>query len=98
MKRLWQLYLEKMDAATLRERVMIFAATAVALIALMNAALVEPQLASQRKLSRELAERQGEIKLLQEQLQKIALVRQADPDKENRDRLETLKRDRKSVV
>ena len=92
MKRLWKRYVERMDAASLRERVMVFAATAVALVALLNAALIEPQLTVQRKLAREITLRQGEIKTLQEQLQKVALARQADPDKLNRDKLETLKR------
>lgn len=92
MKRLWQRYVERMDAASLRERVMVFAACAAVLIALLNAVLIEPQLVVQRRLSREVAQRQGEIKTLQEQLQKVALARKADPDRENRNKLEALKR------
>ena len=92
MKRLWKRYVEKVDGSTLRERLMIFAAVAVALIALLNAALIEPQLAVQRKFSRDIVQRQGEIKALQEQVQKVALARQADPDKENRGRLDALRR------
>ena len=92
MKRLWQQYAAKMEAATLRERVMIFAAAAVVLIAGLNALLIEPELAKQRRLSREIAARQGEILTLQAQLQKMALARQADPDQASRRQLEAMRR------
>jgi len=92
MKRLWQQYAAKMESATLRERVMIFAGIAVVLIALLNVALIEPELVKQRRLSVELAQRQGDIIKVQEQLQKIARVRQADPDQVSRRQLESLRR------
>lgn len=92
MKRLWQRYSERVDAASPRERVLIFAAAAVVLIAALSTLLIEPQLAKQRRLSREIAQRQGEIRTLQEQLQKIALVRESDPDRTSRQKLEELKR------
>ena len=91
MKRLWQQYVAKMEAASLRERVMIFAAVAVAVIALANGALVEPELAKQRRLSGEVAQRQGEIRKMQEQSQKLAFARQADPDQATRKQLEALR-------
>ena len=91
MKRLWQQYSAKMEAASLRERVLIFAAAAAVLIGLLNFTLIEPELANQRRLSREVAQRQGEIKSMQEQLQKLALARQADPDQANRRQLEALR-------
>ena len=92
MKRLWQQYATRMEAASLRERVMVFAAAAVVLIATLNAVLIEPEFAKQRRLSREVALRQGEIKLMQDQLQAMARARQADPDQVNRRQLETLRR------
>ena len=91
MKRLWQQYSAKMEAASLRERVLIFAAAATVLIALLNAALVEPEFVKQRRLSREVAQRQDDIRTMQEQLQKMAIARQADPDRASRRRLETLR-------
>jgi MSHA biogenesis protein MshJ len=91
MKRLWQQYAARMEAASLRERVMIFAAAAVVMIALLNAVLIEPELTKQRRMSREVAQRQDQIKSLQEQLQKLALARKADPDRANRRRLEALR-------
>jgi MSHA biogenesis protein MshJ len=92
MKRLWLQYAAKMEAASLRERAMIFAALVLVLIAGLNAALIEPELVKQRRLSAEVAQRQGEIRKMQEQLQALALARQADPDQANRRRLEALRR------
>lgn len=92
MKRLWQQYSARMEAASLRERVFIFAGAAAVLIALLNAVLIEPEFVKQRRLSREVAQRQGELKGMQEQLQKMALARQADPDRVNRRQLEALRR------
>ena len=91
MKRLWQKYVEKMDGASLRERALVFAASATVLIALLNTLLIDPQLATQRRLSREVAQRQVEMRTLQEQLQAVALARQADPDREIRFKLDALK-------
>jgi MSHA biogenesis protein MshJ len=91
MKRLWLQYVTRMEAASLRERLMIFAAAAVAVIALASSVLVEPELAKQRRLSRDVEQRQGEIRKMQEQLQQMALARQADPDQATRKRIEALR-------
>lgn len=91
MKRLWQRYVEKMDGASLRERVMVFAASAAVLVTLLNTLLIEPQLVKQRRQSGEIAARQGEMRTMQEKLQALALARQADPDREVRRQLDALK-------
>jgi MSHA biogenesis protein MshJ len=91
MKRYWQQYLTKMEAASLRERVMIFAAAAVAVIALASSVLIEPELARQRRLSQEVGQRQGEIRKMQEQFQKLALARQSDPDQATRRQIQDLR-------
>ena len=91
MKRLWQRYVEKMDGASLRERALVFAASATVLIALLNTLLIEPQLVKQRRLSSEVALRQGEMRTMQEKLQEVALARQRDPDREIRRQLDALK-------
>ena len=92
MKRLWQRYVEKVDGVSLRERVVLFTGAAVVLVALLDAVLFEPQLATQKRLLREVAQRQGEIKTMQEELQKLALARQASPDQANQSKLEALRR------
>jgi MSHA biogenesis protein MshJ len=91
MKRLWQQYVTKMEAASLRERVLIFAAAAVAMIALLSGVLIEPEHAKQRRLTREVEQRQGEIRKVQDQLQKMQLARQSDPDQGMRKQLEALR-------
>jgi MSHA biogenesis protein MshJ len=92
VKRLWKQYADRVDAATLRERVMMFAAAVVVIVALLNAVLIEPELAKQRRLSREAAQRQTEIKALQAQLETLARARSADPDQADRRRLEDARR------
>lgn len=91
MKRLWLQYVSKMEASSLRERVMIFAAAAVAVIALASSVLIEPELAKQRRLSRDVEQRQGEIRKMQDQLQAMARARQADPDQAARRQIETVR-------
>ena len=91
MKRLWQQYLVKMEAASLRERAMIFAAAAVAVIALASSVLIEPELAKQRRLSGEVEQRQGEIRKMQELLQAMVAARQTDPDQATRKQIEDLR-------
>jgi MSHA biogenesis protein MshJ len=92
MKRVWQQYAARMEAASLRERVMVFAGVAVVLVALLNATLIEPELLKQRRLSSEVAQRQSDIGKLQDQLQKMAMARQANPDQANRRELDSLRR------
>jgi MSHA biogenesis protein MshJ len=91
MKRFWLQYVTKMEAASLRERLMIFAAAAVAVIALASSVLIEPELVKQRRLSRDVEQRHGEIRKMQEQLQQMALARRADPDQATRKRIEALR-------
>jgi len=88
MKQFWKQYADRMDAATLRERAMIFAAAVAVLVLLMNSLLIEPQLARQKQLSREIAQRQESMRALQQQLEKLANERRASPDEADRRRLE----------
>lgn len=92
MKKLLQGYADRIDSATLRERALIFAAAALLLIALLNALLIEPELVKQKRLSREVSARQAQTSELQVELQRLALLRQSDPDREQRVRLEEMKR------
>ena len=92
MKRLWKQYVERIDAASVRERVMIFAAAVVVIVVALNALLIEPELAKQKRASKEIAQRQAELKALQSQLEAMTAVRRADPDQAERLRLEDLKK------
>ena len=91
MKRIWQQYAARMELASLRERAMVFTAAAVVLIYVLNTLLIDPELARQKRLSAEVAQRQADIRAMQEQVQAMALARQANPDSVNRKQLEALR-------
>ena len=93
MKRAWRRIAERVDNATLRERVLIFGALAVLVVALMDALFIDTELAKQKRLAREIAQRQTETTALQDQIRKLALAHQTGPDLQNRERLERLRRD-----
>lgn len=92
MKRLWKQYVDRVDAATLRERIMMFGAAVVVVVALLNAALIEPELVKQRRLSREVAQRQTEIKTLQAQLETLARMREGGLDQTDQRRLDEIRK------
>lgn len=77
-------YAERIDAASLRERGLIFAAAALVVIFLANAVLLEPLRAKQRRLAAEETKRQQEISALAAQSLKLAQAAQQDPRAEQR--------------
>ncbi|HYT47534.1 MAG TPA: hypothetical protein VEL04_03870, partial [Burkholderiales bacterium] len=70
MKALIRRYAERIDAATLRERVLIFLGLTLALVFIANAALLEPVRAKQKSLAAEIALRQKELQTVQSQLER----------------------------
>lgn len=86
-----QRYVERIDNATLRERALLFAAAALILIFVVNAVLLKPLHDTQRRLAAELAQRQGELRTVQAELQRMARTRSADPDARNRARAAELR-------
>lgn len=83
--------LERIDNATLRERVLVFAAATLVLVFLGNALLLTPLRDTQRRLSGEIARRQAELRTVQAELQRMVRGRDADPDARNRERLAALR-------
>ncbi len=90
MKAALERLIERIDAATLRERALIFGAAALLLIALADFAVLEPLSARERRLSQQVAQRQQELKTIQVQLQNI--VRGGDPAEPVRKRSIELRR------
>jgi len=80
VKALFKRYAERVDNASLRERVLLFGAAALALVFIVNAALIDPLRAKNRKLVAETAQRQTELRTLQSEVQRLAQLRAADPD------------------
>lgn len=91
MKKLWLRAAERIDAASLRERAIIFAAAALVVVAFAETVFLQPEFASQRRIAGELAQHQAELKAVQEQIGKLVQAREADPDKEVRGRIAQLR-------
>ena len=73
-------YAERIDAATLRERLLVFLAAAAALLFLGNALLLQPQRVKQKRLATETAQYQKNLATLQTQLGRLIGADVADPD------------------
>lgn len=84
MKDLIKQYAERIDAATVRQRLLVFLAAAAFLLLLGNALLLQPQRAKQKRLAAETAQYQKELSALQGQAS--ALVGATDPDAASRKR------------
>jgi len=87
MKAFWRKYADRIDAMTLRERAIVFGGVATLLLVFAYVFFIETEFDKSRRLGREIAQRQGELKALQEQIGKMARMRGDDPDRENRERL-----------
>src|SRR3569833_2007732 len=90
MKQYWQKFALRIDALSLRERVVIFAMLAVAVIALINNAVLDAQFAKQKQLSEQIKSQQFQVTQIQADIRQT-IQGQLDPDAENRTRLTALK-------
>lgn len=86
MRALLKLYAERIDNASLRERVLLFLATALVLVFLVNVTLIKPLRDAQRRLSSDIAQNERELRTIQGEVQRLARARGADPDARNRER------------
>jgi MSHA biogenesis protein MshJ len=91
VKALLKRYAERIDAASLRERAMIFVALALGLIFVVNAALIEPLRVKQKRLAAENQQRQQELQSLQAGLQRLVQGAGQDTDSLNRARQTALR-------
>lgn len=73
MKRQWEKIGAKLEAKSMRERTLIFAAVAVLLLSLLNMLLLEPLVARQKALHSQLVQQQQEMSAVRSQ---IAAMRQ----------------------
>lgn len=92
MKRFWERYADRIDAMTLRERVLIFSAVTVVLVALLDAVLLDPESKKERRLSGAIAQHQAETKGLDAQVAKFAASPVQDAERARRERLAEVKR------
>jgi MSHA biogenesis protein MshJ len=87
MKRYWETLSSRINALTLRERAIIFAMCAVAVLGLFNLAVLKPQLVRQKKAEQKIKDDQARIG----QIQTLLQAENRDPDAANRERLKVLK-------
>lgn len=80
MTALFKRYAERIDNATLRERLLLFGAAALALVFIVNAALIDPLRAKNRGLVAQTAQREAELRTVQSEVQRLAQLRAADPE------------------
>jgi len=92
LKEWWQRWSERIDAMALRERAMVFAASAVLLLFLFFWVFGNPTTDRQRQVARQLAQKQSDMRVLQDEMQKMLSLRTQDPDSPKRAQVEALKK------
>ncbi len=91
MKERWIIFVAKVDGMSLRERALIFAAIAFALVSLINTFFLDPLLAQQKRLSAQVVQQQEKMKEIQAQLTTLLQARQADEHAPQRERIRQLR-------
>lgn len=91
MRTLLKRYAERIDAASLRERVMIFLAATAVLAFIAYSAVLEPLRAKQRRLATETRQIAQELHAVQARLPALMENAARDPDAPNRTRLAALR-------
>jgi len=81
-------YVKRVDAMSLRERVLVFAAAVVVLVAIANSVLLEPILRRQKASSQESQRQQAEIHAMQAQLHAYTQAQLSEGANAKRQRLE----------
>jgi MSHA biogenesis protein MshJ len=82
---------ERIDARSLRERLLIFGMAALAVVMLVTSLALDPLHAKRKVLLQQVAEQQSRVAAAQTQIQTLIAARSADPDAANRSRLTDLK-------
>ncbi len=86
-----QRYADRLDAMSLRERVLIFLAVAVVIVAIADSVLFDPILRRQKVNSQRIQQQEDEIRTMQAQVQAYAQPRTGDNANAKRQRLEKRK-------
>ncbi len=90
IKAYWDKLSTKVDALSLRERVLIFAAAAFLLVSLVNTVLLDPLFARQKTLSAQVVQQQEKIKELHAQIEGLLQSKRAEETSPLRLRLNEL--------
>ena len=87
MKEQLQRYMESVDALSLRERVTLFGAVSLVLMALLQIALLDPMLSRRNALSALISQQEDEARTIQIQIQGLVRSSVLDPNEANREKL-----------
>ena len=87
MKRRWKALAARIDAYSQRERIMLFAATAAALVFVVYSLAIGPLLRQQEQLRRQIVQHQETIAGIHAEITSKVEAAQADPDAPQRERL-----------
>jgi MSHA biogenesis protein MshJ len=87
----WLAFANRIDALSLRERMMVFIAAILVLITLINSLLIDPLLAKQKQRAQEIKQFQQTTAQLQTQIQAIVQAGAVDPDQALQARLAQLR-------
>lgn len=90
MKQIWQKWAVRIDALTLRERLIIFAVAALALVTVMNTLLLDPLMRERDTVSKRIKDEQAQIARVRADIQRLLTESTLDPDASRRKRLEAL--------
>jgi len=89
MKEQWKMYAARIDALSLRERLMVFVAAIVVAVYLVFALSIEPGQKREKMLTAQTLQQRNELQVLQQQVQVLG-KRMADPDGASRTRRDDL--------
>lgn len=93
MMRYWNPLARRIDSLTLRERLMVLAAVAVALLLLADFFVFEPMQQQQKRYAQQIAQQSKDLAAIQTQIQELQRTGSADVNAASRARLDTLKRE-----
>jgi MSHA biogenesis protein MshJ len=91
MKRRWTAFAAKIDALTLRERVLLFAALAAFIVFVAHAAALGPMLRKQAALRAQISQQQNNLAGIDGEITHKVQAYQVDPDAATRERLAAAK-------
>ena len=93
MKQQWQQFALKFDALSVRERIMVFGASAALLIFMVVYLFVNPQLDKRKALADTIAQRQQAVAAIDAEMAQRMAAHAADPNLQDRVRLERIRQE-----
>ena len=93
MKQQWQQFALKFDALSVRERIMVFGASAALLIFMVVYLFVNPQLAKRKALADTIAQRQQAVAAIDAEMAQRMAAHAGDPNLQDRIRLERIRQE-----